>query len=650
MHFHDKSRSQEDAAESRRRTGTPAGSSRTPVRPADMLLGLQRSVGNAAVAGMVTGLQRMEDPADTGPHPVQRSAVHEALASGGRPLDEPIRTEMESRLGADFSDVRVHTDSVAQRSATEIGARAYTSGNHVVVGQGGGDKHILAHELVHVIQQRQGPVAGTDRGDGLSISDPGDTFEREAEDVATKALSGPAHETPGHTHGPGDAVQRMADATPAGTQVQRVNGHGQALNSPLLNGDQVLLSIINGQTQVAHGQRATGQHVAILQQALNAVTRRRLTVDGVFGHRTIEAVNDFQGRQGMWGTGVVDQTTLARLDQVLSAHAPAQQPAPAGAQGPAVPGGVAAVGQQGAGSSQSTFTRRIDPNGPAYEERIYQALIDQIDEDYRDVVLDRPARTEDNLMQVPDIDRVAAAAKQVTDAVFGNFSVGEPLEYGDNVRDLFEVRGAQLGVAGGGTRAANEEIRRILEGDVVREIDRQHGAVQNGAAESALLLPFIDRVTQERFGQLLAIYQHWPGVEDEGINIQRFWDRNRNPQEDRNKLYHLFGTMIHEYLHGLEHDDYQDFYESAEGPQQKVLSEGMTDYWAKMVWDGLTFDPALRQSIEGPLYDPAAAAGSIPEPPRYAELADAAQLVNTIGAQFAAEAYFHGRTDRLPGL
>ncbi|GGU29996.1 hypothetical protein GCM10010289_59270 [Streptomyces violascens] len=99
---------------------------------------------------------------------------------------------METRLGADFSDVRVHNDSAAKASAAEVGARAYTSGNHVVIGDGGDDKHTLAHELTHVIQQRQGPVAGTDNGSGLKVSDPSDRFEREAEANATRAMRGPA--------------------------------------------------------------------------------------------------------------------------------------------------------------------------------------------------------------------------------------------------------------------------------------------------------------------------------------------------------------------------------------------------------------------------------------------------------------------------
>ncbi|MFD4320757.1 DUF4157 domain-containing protein [Streptomyces sp. NPDC058548] len=152
---------------------------------------------------------------------VQRSAVHDVLNGGGRPLDEPVREEMEARLGADFSDVRIHDDSEARASAAEVGARAYTSGSHVVIGDGGGDKHTLAHELTHVIQQRQGPVAGTDNGSGLKVSDPSDRFEQAAEANATRVMSRPVA-----------SVQRTTESAEAKARtgsgiIQRAGGHAQ---------------------------------------------------------------------------------------------------------------------------------------------------------------------------------------------------------------------------------------------------------------------------------------------------------------------------------------------------------------------------------------------------------------------------------------
>ncbi len=116
---------------------------------------------------------------------------------GGQPLDPKARADMEDWLGADFSDVRIHTGDQAARSAAAISAKAYTVGHDVVFGQGSFDpasregRHRLAHELVHVQQQRLGPVTGTDSGGGVAISDPADSFEREAEATAARVASGP---------------------------------------------------------------------------------------------------------------------------------------------------------------------------------------------------------------------------------------------------------------------------------------------------------------------------------------------------------------------------------------------------------------------------------------------------------------------------
>ncbi|WDM16655.1 DUF4157 domain-containing protein [Streptomyces lavenduligriseus] len=205
MHAHQPERTTGERERARGRvTAAPA---HTPMRPgSDSLAGLQSAVGNAAVARMVqraapdthrhgAGCGHEEEPGvqrEATREAVQRAPVNDVLRGSGRPLDKPTRTEMESRLGADFSDVRVHTGRAARDSAAQMGARAYTAGSHIVIGNGGGDKHTLAHELTHVIQQRTGPVAGTDTGHGYSVSDPSDRFERAAEANARKVMSGPA--------------------------------------------------------------------------------------------------------------------------------------------------------------------------------------------------------------------------------------------------------------------------------------------------------------------------------------------------------------------------------------------------------------------------------------------------------------------------
>lgn len=159
-----------------------AAAGRTDVLGTHGLQRLQRAVGNAGASALV----------EEGP------SVSDVTSRAGSPLPDKTRTEMESRLGADFSDVRVHTDSDAHESASSVNAHAYTAGNNVVFQRGMYDteshagKTMLAHELTHVIQQRSGPVDGTDRGDGVKVSDPSDRFEREASSNADRVMSAPA--------------------------------------------------------------------------------------------------------------------------------------------------------------------------------------------------------------------------------------------------------------------------------------------------------------------------------------------------------------------------------------------------------------------------------------------------------------------------
>jgi Domain of unknown function (DUF4157) len=83
----------------------------------------------------------------------------ESERAGGRPLPEDVRARMESRLGADFGEVRVHADGEATRMNRELEAEAFTAGRDIYFGEGkyepeskAGEK-LLAHELAHVVQQ-----------------------------------------------------------------------------------------------------------------------------------------------------------------------------------------------------------------------------------------------------------------------------------------------------------------------------------------------------------------------------------------------------------------------------------------------------------------------------------------------------------------
>ncbi|MER5517686.1 DUF4157 domain-containing protein [Streptomyces sp. NPDC002763] len=206
--------------EQRQNRGAPAPAGTTAQR----MLALQRRVGNAALTRAFEE-ERHEHDAHCGhggkDASVQRSSVLGVLATPGRPVDPVIRGKAERGLNTDLSDVVMHTGPAAERSAAEFGARAYTSGRHIVVGAGGADEHTMLHELAHTWQQQRGPVEGTSTG-GVHLSDPSDRHEQEAESIAHRIRSGGSV--------PAAPQQAAAAAAPAGAvPVARMpKGRGQS--------------------------------------------------------------------------------------------------------------------------------------------------------------------------------------------------------------------------------------------------------------------------------------------------------------------------------------------------------------------------------------------------------------------------------------
>jgi outer membrane protein OmpA-like peptidoglycan-associated protein len=159
----------------------------------------RRSAGGEAGAAIRT-------PADgTAP-----AIVAEVLHGSGRPLDAAARAFMESRLGHDFSRVRVHTDSKAAASARAVGALAYTVGQQIVFGSGryapgsGSGRHLLAHELAHTVQQRGQGGAIAPR---LALGAAGTEAEVEADRVADRVMT--AGPVPAVRARPAAALQRQ---------------------------------------------------------------------------------------------------------------------------------------------------------------------------------------------------------------------------------------------------------------------------------------------------------------------------------------------------------------------------------------------------------------------------------------------------------
>ena len=124
------------------------------------------------------------------------------------------KTIQESFGGHDVSQVKASVGGAAGQAASDIGAKAYATGDKVAFQSGEADLHTSAHEAAHVVQQRSGKVP-------TAVGTPGDPFEKHADAVADKVVAGESaegllSEMAGSGGGSGlqkTAVQRHDDGT-----------------------------------------------------------------------------------------------------------------------------------------------------------------------------------------------------------------------------------------------------------------------------------------------------------------------------------------------------------------------------------------------------------------------------------------------------
>lgn len=165
--------------------GLPAGTFKTPIVP---FFWGSFDLGSGAPTRVFRKTQSTEQQKDTSAPPI----VSEVISGSGGPLDADTRQFMEDRIGHDFGAVQLHTDSKAAASADSINALAYTTGNHIVFKenqyqpQTDSGKRLLAHELVHTIQQGDGTVKRL-ADKGASVCD--------APQEPLKTVAGPEKET-----------------------------------------------------------------------------------------------------------------------------------------------------------------------------------------------------------------------------------------------------------------------------------------------------------------------------------------------------------------------------------------------------------------------------------------------------------------------
>jgi hypothetical protein len=182
-----------------------------------------------AAPGLAPGKQTLAERMPAVSAPVQRKA------SGGEPDAAATHSAAERGVGTassslphgetiqrlfgrhDVSGIQAHTGGDAAASARDMGAQAYATGNHVVLGDRA-DLHTVAHEAAHVVQQRGGVQL---KG---GVGEAGDAYERQADAVADHVVRGESAE---HLLGP-----RGSDGGARAVQKQQPGGPAEAQAAP----------------------------------------------------------------------------------------------------------------------------------------------------------------------------------------------------------------------------------------------------------------------------------------------------------------------------------------------------------------------------------------------------------------------------------
>ena len=115
----------------------------------------------------------VQTKSESGGSTINSSLTHQIRSSTGRgtPLPRNTQAEMESAFGTDFSGVHIHTNEEAVSMNKSLHAQAFTNGKDIYFNSGkfnpgtSAGKHLLAHELTHVVQQSNEPTANIQKNE-----------------------------------------------------------------------------------------------------------------------------------------------------------------------------------------------------------------------------------------------------------------------------------------------------------------------------------------------------------------------------------------------------------------------------------------------------------------------------------------------------
>ena len=643
-------------------------------------------------------LRRKEtDSSKPSASPSIASQITDSTGSGYQ-LQPRLRSEMESAFQNDFSGVRLHTDSQAVQLSQTLNAQAFTYGNDIYFNAGKYNtdstdgKRLLAHELTHVVQQGAGIqrkkiqrqhlwlvndryVGDLDgettniREDVLRVMDKLHVLwslpdaDYAAEYPTVQGMAGRSHISVANLPNTIRAIRRNEENT---LHRDVANGvFGLTLTDHVGRGERNNKSDIFLLQDLLHrGWHLTSPAYAAERSAVNSGPDP--VPEGLIP-QTIQGI-------GRLKTGYVAGTTHLHLagpyltmENTRAVDAPLRTQVERALVTP--------------GSSTVPGATTADPfinvvAGKTYWEDLIAAL-----DRYRASEYPRSsALLGGTRIPMSRFDEISVEAKAQVDNVFGSYATGPSLVSTSVPPTLVDRSTVTPSFVDLLTYLINnsdnlEAVRRAHKADHSRPTEE--GLVRalifgcTGAdpwcpnafvpGAPATLIRYIDRSPTNRT-QLEVIDQAWPGVTTPGVQTEIQPFSTGSNAGNRRMFWDQFETVLHEYIHFIEHPAYRRFVNSLSPERRSVLVEGGTSLLTDNVWQGLyptriRSDTRLRQRVEGPLFtpvadlhfvplersvSPATSVGNYPS-----QMRQVRQIINLIGNQNFRAAYFLGQTQYL---
>ena len=623
----------------------------------------------------------------------------ESMKGGGHPLPESTRSFFEPRFGHDFNQVRVHTDTRIAEIAQAVNARAFTVGRNIAFGPGQytpesqEGRKLLAHELMHVVQQRQGGRAAR-------------WLQRQHVHMATGRYVG---DLPGTSTNLREDVLRVMDQL---HYMWSINNSNYNVEYPVV------------------GARPPRSHIAaaLIPKTIAAIRRNEQPVlhPGP-AHRALSITISASVGRGQLNR----RTDILHLLHALHRHWHLSNPDysiefPAVRAGPdpvreaditAIIRGITQMkvafvsgrwrgtggvlrGTRRISAAQSTQVRvQLTPGVPpgmTFRDlvggRTYRQRLEQKLNQLRNRWFPQSRRLLTGSQQpMSRFEQIAAEAKRRVDRVFGSYARGTTLT---------SARGNLVDLSTIPPYAADLLDYLINEDNNFTAIRTLHGADNSRAARPTYTVPPAGVTTIAQVaavnhtrpaniaainvgvgtsvvpGQVLnlpyepdivaaliaaylsigtnrhrfeVIERAWPGAEMNGrVGIQRY--AGTTHRQRRINYWRAFQILIHEYLHTITHPNYTRVAYSLGRVQKGVLVEGGTSLFTDDVWRSIyptviRTDVTLRSNVEGRIFS--RNLSLIPTIAHYSSIIQARAIQTIVRPPNMRAAYFLGRTELL---